>query len=219
MSKPVLLLGTASPEIEVLVEALGADLISLPPMPSTEAGELSKSWSWAKELEQWRERTLTGARYQKIVVAIWQQEQVGQVLVETELPQWTQRCEVPIAWWAVALGCAQSLCSENGAVVVLIEMPSALDSENWTAEVAVAEAAVALTRSLARAEGARGIRFNAVTTPVRMTGNQILVAPPPPLDTFPGRLDREVVGAVRLLLQDDACGLTGTVLHADGGRT
>jgi NAD(P)-dependent dehydrogenase (short-subunit alcohol dehydrogenase family) len=102
---------------------------------------------------------------------------------------------------------------------VLIEMPSALDSENWTAEVAVAEAAVALTRSLARAEGARGIRFNAVTTPVRMTGNQILVAPPPPLDTFPGRLDREVVGAVRLLLQDDACGLTGTVLHADGGRT
>jgi hypothetical protein len=38
------------------------------------------------------------------------------------------------------------------------------------------------------------------------------------LSTFPGRIDVEVAGAVRLLLSDDAVGVTGTSLPATSGR-
>jgi hypothetical protein len=38
------------------------------------------------------------------------------------------------------------------------------------------------------------------------------------LPSFPGRVDREVAGAVRLLLSPDAVGITGSTLAATGGR-
>jgi enoyl-[acyl-carrier-protein] reductase (NADH) len=111
-----------------------------------------------------------------------------------------------------------SRCADGGAIVAVIERPSPLDCIGWAPESGVADAVEALTRSLGRSEGPRGVRVNAVTTPARLTGADV-VAPPPPLATFPGTVEREVVGAVRLLLSDDAAGLTGTVTHADSGRS
>ena len=68
------------------------------------------------------------------------------------------------------------------------------------------------------AEGGRSVRANAVTTPMRMGGGEL--APPPALpDAFPGTLGREVAGAVRMLLSDDAVGVTAGVTYADCGRT
>jgi hypothetical protein len=46
-----------------------------------------------------------------------------------------------------------------------------------------------------------------------------VVDPAPPLAAFPGSVLLEAVGAVRLLLEPDALGLTGTVVHADCGRS
>jgi hypothetical protein len=46
-----------------------------------------------------------------------------------------------------------------------------------------------------------------------------VVQPPPPLGSFPGSIERDVVGAVRALLSDDVAGLTGQAVHADAGRS
>jgi NAD(P)-dependent dehydrogenase (short-subunit alcohol dehydrogenase family) len=116
------------------------------------------------------------------------------------------------------MGVAARRCADGGAVVAVVERPPPLDVAGWAPAAAVADAAENLARSLARAEGGRGVRVNAVTTPVRLH-RPPLVDPQPSLATYPGRVDREVVGAVRMLLGDDAAGVTGTVVHADGGRS
>ena len=57
-----------------------------------------------------------------------------------------------------------------------------------------------------------------LTTPARLTTGEV-VQPSPPLASFPGSLERDVVGAVRVLLSDEVAGLTGQVVHADAGRS
>jgi enoyl-[acyl-carrier-protein] reductase (NADH) len=99
----------------------------------------------------------------------------------------------------------------------VIEAPAALDAAGFAPEVGLASALRALARSLAASEGARGVRINTVTTPVRL--GVVPVAPAPPLASFPGQVEREVAGAVRLLLSADAAGLTGATFAADSGRT
>jgi NAD(P)-dependent dehydrogenase (short-subunit alcohol dehydrogenase family) len=76
---------------------------------------------------------------------------------------------------------------------------------------------VNLVRSLAAIEGARGVRVNAVMTEVH-TAPATPLGAAPALATFPGRIEVEVAGAVRLLLSTDAAGITGTALAADCGR-
>jgi NAD(P)-dependent dehydrogenase (short-subunit alcohol dehydrogenase family) len=100
----------------------------------------------------------------------------------------------------------------------LVQTPAALDAAGWTLETSIADGVVALARSLAASEGARGVRVNAVTTPLGLIEPPV-IAPAPPLASFPGRLDREIAGAVRLMLSADAAGLTGRVVGADGGRS
>ena len=69
------------------------------------------------------------------------------------------------------------------------------------------------------------MRVNLVTTPARTAPggpsdpDGRVVAPPPPLDRYPGTIEDDVAGAVRMLLGPGAVGLTGTVLHADSGRS
>jgi NAD(P)-dependent dehydrogenase (short-subunit alcohol dehydrogenase family) len=103
-------------------------------------------------------------------------------------------------------------------IVAVIEKPAPLDCAGWAAETALADGVEALIRSLARSEGPRGVRCNAVTTPARLTMPPV-VAPAPSLSSFPGRIDREVVGAVRMLVSDDAVGITGVILDANCGRS
>jgi NAD(P)-dependent dehydrogenase (short-subunit alcohol dehydrogenase family) len=102
--------------------------------------------------------------------------------------------------------------------VAVVERPAALDCAGFAPEASVAEAACALVRSLARSEGARGVRANAVASAARLAPARV-VEPAPPLARFPGEIAREVAGAVRLLLAADASGVTGQVLAADCGRS
>lgn len=209
-----LLIGSDIAQIRTLASRLDAELQALPVLDATD----DPDWPWTERLELWRRELLAGAPHRRVVVAVWSPQPAGGELRDTGTGAWLQRGESLLAAWFAALGCAQRLCADGGAAVALVETPAPLDSAGWGPEVAVAEAVTALVRSLARSEGARGARFNVVTTPYRITTGKT-VAPAPPLGTFPGHLDPEVLGAVCMLLGDDATGLTGTVMHADCGRS
>lgn len=214
-STQTLLIANDIPPSQILATALNAERLLLPPF----AGGDGADWHWAPALEQWRQQQCASSRrYRYIVVAPWPDAPISSPLLETDLERWNARCEAVLAVWFTALGCAQELCADNGSIVAVAETPASLDSAAWAPEVAVADAVVALVKSLARSEGERGVRVNAVTTPWRMTPSDC-VAPVPPLATFPGSLEEEVAGAVRLLLNPDAQGLTGSVLRADCGRS
>ena len=116
------------------------------------------------------------------------------------------------------MGVASRCVADDGAVVALVEAPAPIDSAGWTPECGVAEGAIVLARSIAQSEGERGVRVNAVTTCTRLGGGEL--APAPALaERYPGSIVGEVSGAVRLLLSDDARGMTAGVTHVDCGRT
>ncbi len=216
---PLLIGNKNCSELKIFTDRLRADFLAMPELPSVSENSEENDWYWSEALQQWRDKNCGGKTYSKIVVAIWQQSPTAKALVDMSLEDWLQRCEAPIAWWTAALGCAQALCKDDGAVVAVVEQPAVLDAESWTAEVSVAEAVAALSKSLARSEGGRGVRFNTVTTPARISNFNSLVDPQPPLTSFPGSIEKEVIGAVKLLLDDNASGLTGRVLNADCGRS
>jgi hypothetical protein len=170
--------------------------------------------------ERWRDAAVGGAeKFARVVVAAWPPvAAAGAALLSTPPEAWLARAEDPIARWVFALGVAAARCADGGAIVAVLERPAPLDSAGFAPESAVADAASALVRSLARSEGPRGVRVNAVATSVRIAPAQP-VAPAPALASFPGALEREVAGAVRMLLGADASGVTGQVLAADCGRT
>lgn len=199
-----LLIGTEVEEVRRLAVAFGAELTAVP--------------GGVEALDGWRGDLLEGDPVDRVVVAVWVGEQVQQDLAGTGYDDWVERCEVPLARWWAAMGVAARRCADGGAVVAVVERPPPLDVAGWGPAAAVADAAENMARSLARAEGGRGVRANAVTTPVRLH-RPPLVDPQPSLATYPGRVDREVAGAVRMLLGDDAAGVTGTVVHADSGRS
>jgi NAD(P)-dependent dehydrogenase (short-subunit alcohol dehydrogenase family) len=207
-----LLLGSNTADVRRLAEALDADLEFLP------AESDSPGWAWAQELEEWRSAALQEPACERIAVAAWPQSLIETALIDVDLASWERRSEQPLARWAVALGVASARCADGGSVVAVVDGPGALECSGWVPETAVAEGVRALTRSLALAEGSRGIRVNTVSTPARLP----LVGPidpAPPLASFPGRLEEEVAGAVRLLLSPDASGITGSVVFADAGRS
>ena len=152
-----------------------------------------------------------------MVLCTWPASSLTEPAVAIAADAWTHHVEWPIACWAAALVGAVARCADGGSVVVVAVVPAALDVTGHLAHVVVGEAITALARSLALAEGRRGVRVNVVSTqlhtaPARPMGS------PPPLAGFPGRAGIEVAGAVRLLLDDDAGGITGTVVRADSGR-
>ena len=218
-NRPLLIANKNCSELQVLAELLGADFLGAPDFPAAFDNAEQSDWAWSEDLQQWRDQSCNGNTYAKIVVAIWQDEPAAKPLIEMNLNHWVQNCEAPIAWWTASLGSAQALCIDGGAVVSVIDQPTVLDSENWTERVTVEETVAALTKSLARSEGGRGVRFNAVTTPSRISRHQPLVDPQPPLKSFPGTIEKEVIGAVKLLLDDNASGLSGRVLNVDCGRS
>lgn len=174
-----------------------------------------------EEFEQWRSRAAEAEPREHVIVAPW--------LVDPEPPeqaelthidpaQWRRRFELPYLLWNFALGAASRRVADGGAIVGVVQSPAALDAPGWTPESAISDGVLALIRSLAAAEGVRGVRSNLVTTPIGLIEGD-LVAPAPPLAGFPGTIEEHVAGAVRTLLGPDAIGLTGRVLSADGGRS
>ncbi len=243
----LLLLGSADPDVRRLAGALGVEPTGLPE-PGELMGEVDAAgstrrdaiaeWSWGEALDQWRTSTRAAASAsvsesepdapsgpRQIVVAAWVPVRPVVPVIELDLDAWVASVEAPIALWAAALGVATREVADGGAVVAVVDRPSPLDCAGHGPEAAVADAVEAMVRSLARSEGPRGVRVNLVTTPARTAPggpgdpDGRVVAPPPPLDRYPGTVEDDVAGAVRLLLGPDAVGLTGTVLHADGGRS
>jgi hypothetical protein len=200
-----LILGTDVASVRALAAALGGRLESVPAAGGDAA------------LEAWRQRSASAARCERIVVALWSETPPRATsLVELDAEAWETRAEAPLLAWSVALAAAASRCADGGAVVGVVEAPAALDAAGFAPEVGLAVAVRALARSLAASEGARGVRVNTVTTPARL--GLAPVVPAPPLASFPGTVEREVAGAVRLLLSAEAAGLTGSTLAADSGR-
>ncbi len=189
-----------------LATALEAELVPLPPLDAPAS------------FEAWRAEAATAPERARVVVSVWNDEPAPESLVDLGENHWARRFEQPYLLWHFALGAATRRCAGGGAIATLVQTPAALDSPGWTPETSIADGVVALTRSLAASEGARGVRVNTVTTPLGLVGRPV-IAPAPPLDCFPGRLEDEVAGAIRLLLSPDAAGLTGRVLCADGGRS
>lgn len=205
-SDRTILLATETNAMRFLARCLEAELV---PLPSIDARE---------DFEAWRDEAGTGASRTRVVVSVWNEAPNRRPLLDLDPEAWEARFERPYLLWNLALGAAALRCRDGGAIVGLVQVPAALDAPGWTPEMSIGNGVVALIRSLAASEGRRGIRANTVTTPLPLVGSNV-IAPPPPLDRFPGRLDEEVAGAVRLLLSEEAKGLTGRVLSADCGRS
>ena len=201
-----LLLASEAEEMARLARCLDAEVRALPPVDRPDT------------FEGWRTEILSIEPRKRIVVSLWRSAEPAQDLVELDGDEWIRRFEAPYLLWNFALGAAGRLCSDGGAIVAVNQAPAALDAPGRTPELAIADGVFSLVRSVAAAEGPRGVRANLVTTPIGLVDAN-LIAPSPPLDGFPGTIESHVAGAVRSFLSEDAAGLTGRVLSADGGRS
>lgn len=201
------MIGTPTAEVRALATALDAEWLEVPALETADAAAL-EGFRLAHEDSQ---------RHARVVVAVWHAQVVRSSLVDLEQEEWERRGELPLVAWNVAMGVASRLVRSDGALVAVVEAPAPIDSSGWSPECGIAEAAIVLARSFAQSEGERGVRANAVTTPLRLGGGELAPAPALP-DRFPGTLEADVVGAVRMLLSEDAAGVTAGVVHADCGR-
>jgi NAD(P)-dependent dehydrogenase (short-subunit alcohol dehydrogenase family) len=152
-----------------------------------------------------------------LVVCTWPVPVPDTALVELDPVEWRRQVEWPSALWFSTLVGAADCCRDGGSLVAVIDRPATLDAVGQSAAVTVADGVINVVRSLAAREGHRGVRVNAVLSSIH-TDPAELLSSPPPLTTFPGRIDVEVAGAVQLLLSDDAVGVTGTALSSTAGR-
>jgi hypothetical protein len=207
-----LLIGTDVPDVRLLSAALEAQFVAIPAIGRGDGG-----WP-AAVLDAWRHEVAAGPAAERIAVAAWSATHEPRPLVDANAAEFATRCELPFATWFAALGAAVQRAADGGSVVAIVERPPPLDCAGWAPESGVADAVEAFVRSLARSEGPRDLRINAVTTPARLIQGA-LPAPPPPLVSFPGTVEREVAAAAQMLLGGGVLGVTGTVVHADGGRS
>jgi NAD(P)-dependent dehydrogenase (short-subunit alcohol dehydrogenase family) len=184
----------------------------------TAAGD-TWSWGWAPAVSAWGAALRDGPLAASAVVCTWDATDLPPAtpLVDLTPEAWVRQVELPLALWSTAVVAAAERCRDGGSLVVVVELPAALDGEGRADVVAVAEGVVTLARSAALVHGERGVRVNVVaseltTVPATLTGMA------PALPGFPGRAAHEVAGAVRMLASPDAAGVTGTVVRADCGR-
>jgi NAD(P)-dependent dehydrogenase (short-subunit alcohol dehydrogenase family) len=199
-----------------LAEVLGTPIVA-PPMIPEPAGW---DWDWSPEVARWGDELRTGPRVDSVVLCTWDLalEQPATPLVELAPRAWMRQVERPLAVWFAATVAAAERCHDGGSVVVVVELPAALDGSGRADVTAVAEGMIALARSAALVHGERGVRVNVVATEIA-TAPATLTGMAPALPSFPGRVAHEVAGAVRMLSSPDASGVTGTVLRADCGRS
>jgi hypothetical protein len=203
---PILILGSDCKAIRSLCNQLEADFEALPDLAATDS------------FESWRAATGSAPERERVLIAPWNASPERGELMGLDSQGWRERFERPYLLWNFALGAAARRVADGGAIVGLVQSAAALDAPGWTPEFAVAEGALSLIRSIAASEGTRGVRANLVSSPIGLVTSDVIL-PKPPLALFPGRIEEEVAGCVRLLLSDDAKGLTGRLLSADGGRS
>ena len=212
MTKP-LVIGLDEEYARSIAAAIDGELLVQPAIENA-----SVDWHWANALETWRTLANDGPKADHIVVALFPEVIDATTLDRIDLDDWVERCEVSLAQWIASLGVAQRRCADGGSITAVVDRAAPLDAAGRSAETSVSDAVEALIRSLARSEGARGIRVNLLTTPARLT-NLPVVDPQPPLASFPGSIDDQIISTCRMLLSDDAAALTSTVIHVDSGRS
>lgn len=204
-----LLFATECDAMHSLAKSLNAELSALPNMEAAET------------FESWRTEVLSGVPRQQIIVAAWlDQPSRGELMsagIGIDEIAWRHRFELPYLLWNFALGAAGRRCADGGSVLALVQIPGALDACGWVPEFAIADGVLALVRSVAAAEGIRGVRANLVTTPIGFVENESVATAL--LPGFPDTLENQLAGALRTFLSVDASGLTGRVLAADAGRS
>jgi NAD(P)-dependent dehydrogenase (short-subunit alcohol dehydrogenase family) len=208
-----LVIGLDEANARALATAIGGDLL----VQSVVDGS-SADWRWAETLDAWRDLATDGPNVEQIVVALFPEVSEPAALDTIDLAGWIEHCEVALARWIAALGVAQRRCADGGSITAIVDRAAPLDCAGRSTETAVSDAVEALVRSLGRSEGARGVRVNLVTTPARLTSLPV-VDPQPPLASFPGSIEDQILATCRMLLSDDASALTSTVIHVDGGRS
>lgn len=209
-----LLVGVDCARTRELAAAVPADLVATPQLDDP----TDWKWTFAGQIEHFKEQLLDGPRVDRAVVCTWAPEYQPRSLVDTGADEWLIDVERSLALWTVVLDAVAQRCEDGGAMAVVVERPAPLDSTGHVATTAVAEGVAVLARSLALVHGERGTRINTVTSAVG-SAPEVLLGLPPALPTYPGTPAREVAGAVRMVLGPDACGVTGTVVHADAGRS
>ncbi len=208
----VLVIGRDFEPSRQLRAALGADrLLAVPEL------EDADQKGWRTTLEDWERQSGELGGFSSVVIACWDEIDAPAPFVGVAETAWSSQLEQRLITWAVATKVGIARCSDGGAVVVVVERPAAFDAVGRSVLVGVADGVLGLMRSVAVSEGRRAVRVNAVTTEL-WTAPGELVGPTPALALFPGRIDVEVAGAIRLLLSDDAAGVTGSVVSPDGGR-
>ena len=201
-------------DAEALLGALGADDVRRPPEAPTDAGW---GWSWEPVLDAWRDELAATPRPGRAVVCTWPAAPTVGAVVDLTPEQWRAGVEWPTALWFTTAVALAEHCADGASLVVVVERPATLDAVGHGASVAVGDGLANLVRSLAAAHGDRGVRVNAVATELR-TAPDALMGAPPRLASFPGTVEGEVAGAVRMLLSPDASGVTATTVAADCGR-
>ncbi|MEO6988578.1 MAG: SDR family oxidoreductase [Aquihabitans sp.] len=209
-----LLISRTGPATDDLAAALEAKLAPVAPTVSTP----DLDWNWSDDLDAWASDLHSQIDTDRVAVCTWKAGSAPRPLAERTPDDWVLDVEAELATWVLAIGAAARSCTSGGSVVVVVERPSPLDADGRTAELTVAEGLVAFTRSAALVHGERNVRVNVVTTAL-FTAPDDLLGLAPPLPSFPGTVKHEVAGAVRSLWSEDACGISGTVVRADGGRS
>jgi NAD(P)-dependent dehydrogenase (short-subunit alcohol dehydrogenase family) len=210
----VLFIGETIEATTTLADALGVSAgVTVPQQPRTPTW----AWNWRATLDRWRSELADGPSVEQVVVCTWPTTITSAPVIGLSPEEWRAQVEWPLALWFNALAVAAQRCADGGSIVAVIELPAAIDVFGHGAVVMVAEGLLTLVRSLAAREGGRQVRVNAVTTEL-FTAPAVMAGPPPPLASFPGRVDVEVAGAVQMLGSSAASGLTGAVLRVAGGR-
>jgi hypothetical protein len=212
-----LLIGRAGAATDELAAALGAVVEAAPDVrPELDAD--GWSWTWAPAVDAWADRLAAGPPAERVAVCTWAPAQPATAMAELDAARWVAEVEVELATWSRAVVAAAARCAPGGSVVVVAERPSALDANGRVTTLAVGEGLATFARSAALVHGARRVRVNVVATALWTVPDELL-GMPPALPDYPGTVAREVAGAVRALWSDDACGITGTVVRADAGRS
>lgn len=222
-SPQALLIGRAGPTTGELAGALDATEVA-PPLVST-SGSAALGWDWGPTIDAWADELAQGEPLDRLAVCTWPSapgsSRSGDLpldLIDLDPDDWMTEVEVELATWSRAVVAATQRCAPGGSVVVVVERPSPLEAAGQTATLAVAEGLAAFARSAALVHGARGVRVNVVGTAL-WSAPEVVLGTAPALDSFPGTVAHEVAGAVRALWSEDTCGVTGTVVRADSGRS
>lgn len=224
-----LLIGRAGPTTDELAGALDAVVDLAPPVVAAPLvpldGAAGLDWDWGPAIEAWAEDLAQGEPVDRLAVCAWPSDpgstpspDAAGDLVDLDLDGWMAEVEVELATWSRAVVAATRRCTPGGSVVVVVERPAPLEASGRATALAVAEGLAAFARSAALVHGARGVRVNVVATAL-WSEPEVLLGPAPALASFPGTVARDVAGAVRALWSDDTCGVTGTVVRADSGRS